>query len=110
MAKKSEGFLRMELKGVVRNTHENYPIRFDYSEKSGIAFLVGCTLVAKKKVGDEKTIERRMNFRAFGDNAEQLAHIQDGDYIHIAGEYEMQKNEKDGKWYPIVTVDKVIDA
>jgi hypothetical protein len=49
-----------------------------------------------------------MDIRAFNEHAEALAHVSDGTEITVVGEYGLQKSEKDGRYYPIVTVDEVI--
>jgi hypothetical protein len=98
----------MELKGTVKDAHENFPIRFDVSD-NGNSFLIGARMHMTKKVGNNE-VEQRMDIRAFGEVAESLAHIQDGDHIHVKGDYGLQKSNKDGKWYPIVTVTEVVEA
>lgn len=98
----------LDLKGTVQDTHEKFPIRFDISDK-GTPFLIGAKFVAKKAIGDGKEIENRIDLRAFGEQAEALAHLQDGSPIHVTAEYGMQKG-KDDKWYPIATVIEVIEA
>jgi hypothetical protein len=97
----------LELKGTVHDSHEKFPIRFDFSEKN-TAYLIGARFVAKKEVNGN-TIENRIDIRAFGEQAEALAHIQDGSDIHVIAEYGMQKG-KDDKWYAIATVIEVIEA
>jgi hypothetical protein len=102
-------YMQMVIKGIAQDAHPNFPIKFDYGQ-SGTAFLVGCRVVANVPTSGGKTIEKRMDIRAFGDVAEQLAHLSDGMEIEIKGTYDMQQNKKDNKWYPIVTVDEVISA
>jgi hypothetical protein len=98
---------QLELVGTVHDAHANFPIRFDFSE-NGTAFLIGAKFVAKKKVGN-KEIENRIDLRAFGEEAEALAHLQDGAKVHVIAEYGMSKG-KDDKWYPVATVTQVIEA
>jgi len=104
-------YQRMELKGVARDAHESFPIRFDYSDKN-TAFFIGCKVESNIEYPNGDTFPRDMEIRAFGETAESLAHVQAGDEITVAGRYEMKKVEKDGKtrYYPIVTVDTVIEA
>jgi hypothetical protein len=51
-----------------------------------------------------------MDIRAFGDMADQLAHVQDGDEISVEASYDMQKSNKDDKYYPVATVTEIISA
>jgi hypothetical protein len=100
--------MTMTISGIAKDTHEKFPIRYDVSEK-GNSFFIGCTMeVPIETNGGGFT--KRMNIRAFGEEADALAHIQEGDEITIKGSYDQQKSDKDGKWYPIVTVTEVISA
>lgn len=100
----------MEAKGIARDAHQKFPIRFDFSEKDGSAFFIGCRIEAKEDIGGGKTIDKKMDIRAFGDVATELAHVTDGMEIHIKGSYGLQKSTKDGNWYPILNVDEVVSA
>jgi hypothetical protein len=103
-------FINVELKGTAKDAHQNFPIRFDYSEKNNSAFLIGCKVEAEVEIGGGKTITKRMDIRAFGEVAEALAHIADGTPIHVKGSYDMQKSTKGDQWFPVVTVLEVIEA
>jgi hypothetical protein len=98
---------RMIIKGTARDAHEKFPIRFDYSEK-GNAFFIGCRVEAEVTLSNGNTITKKMDIRAFNEHAEALAHVSDGTEITVVGEYGLQKSEKDGRYYPIVTVDEVL--
>lgn len=100
--------LFMEIIGTAKDAHERYPIRFDYSE-SGSAYFNGCRVEANVKLSNGQTITKRMDVRAFGEIAEQLAHVSDGTEIHVKGEYGQQKGN-DGVYRPIVTITEVISA
>ena len=102
-------FFRLEVKGIAKDAHEKFPIKFDYGQSGG-AYLVGCRLTANEDIGNGKTVEKRIDMRAFGEVAESLAHLQDGMEIHVKGSYGLQQSQKDQKWYPILTVDEVIEA
>jgi hypothetical protein len=102
-------FFNVHLKGKVVDAHEKFPIRFDYSE-NGKAFLIGARFVAEIPTNNNSTIRKEINLRAFEEVAEQLAHVTSGAELEVMGSYDMQKSEKDGKWYPIVTVREVIKA
>lgn len=104
----AEQFLRMEVKGIIKDSHANFPIKFDVSD-SGTSYLIGAKVHATKKINGGKEIEQRMDIRAFGEVAEALAHLQDGDSVHLSGEYGLQKG-KDDKWYSILTIDTIIEA
>ena|SRR5437764_11694373 len=101
--------MNMVIEGIAKDTHTNFPIRYDVSE-NGNSFFIGCTVEAEIQTGSGNTITKRMNIRAFGEKADALAHIQDGDAISIEASYDMQKSQKDGKYYPIATVIEVINA
>lgn len=102
-------FIKVILKGTARNANERFPIRFDYSEKSGEAFFIGCRVEAQGQGSNGGTFTNRMDVRAFGEVAEQLAHVIDGMSVHLEGTYGMNKG-KDEKYYPIVTITEVIEA
>lgn len=109
MAKKDNGgIFRVELKGTIRDCHEKFPIKFAYSEK-GTAYLIGCRVHVLVSLGNGKDIERRIEVRAFGEVAEELAHVADGSEVHVFGTYE-EKQGKDEKWYPVVTIDEIVEA
>jgi hypothetical protein len=101
--------MNMIIEGIAKDTHANFPIRYDVSE-NGNSFFIGCTVEADIATGSGNTITKRMNIRAFGEQADALAHIQDGDPISIEATYDMQKSQKDGKYYPIATVINVVNA
>lgn len=101
------GFLTMEAKGVAKDCHENFPIRFDYSETNGTAFFIGCRVHAEVELNNGQVIDKRMDIRAFGDVAEELASVTEGTEIHVKGDYGQTKG-KDGKYYPILTVTEVL--
>jgi hypothetical protein len=100
-------FLRMEIKGVAKDAHERFPIKFDYGQ-SGIAYFTGCKAEATIEVGGGKTITNRMDIQAFGEVAEELAGVIDGTEIHVKGTYGQRKSGD--RWYPVVTVDEVISV
>lgn len=99
----------MVIEGIAKDSHANFPIRYDVSE-SGNSFFIGCTIEVEVPLNGGNNITKRMNIRAFGEVADSLAHIQDGDAIEIVGSYDMQKSQRDGKYYPIVTVTEVVSA
>lgn len=101
----SDQFIKMELKGIAKNISDKFGIKFAYSP-SGTAYFNGCRLVANVAVGS-KTVEQRFDIRAFGDAAETLAAVTEGDEIHVYADYGMQKG-RDEKWYPIATITEVI--
>lgn len=101
--------LIMTATGIAKDTHEKFPIRYDVSE-NGNSFLIGCTVEAEIVTTTGNTITKRINIRAFGDQADSLAHIQSGDEISIKGSYDMQKSQRDNKYYPILTVTEVVSA
>lgn len=105
----SEFFIDMNIKGIAKDAHEKFPIRYDVAE-TGNSFFVGCRVEAEAKLDSGAVITRRMDIRAFGEQADALAHIQDGDVIEVKCTYDMQKSNKDGKYYPIATVKEVISA
>lgn len=101
-------FITVELKGTAKDAHANFPIRFDYGE-SGTAFLIGCKIEAQISTQSGSTITKRLDVRAFGEVAEALAHIADGTPVHVKGSYDMQKSKQD-QWFPVVTIQEVIEA
>lgn len=104
--KKPEEFITVELKGIARDAHKKFPITFDYGA-SGNAYLIGCKVHASKDVNG-KTFENRIDIRAFGEVAEELAGLADGSAVHIKGEYGL--NKVNDAYYPIVTVTEVISV
>ena len=101
--------MNMIIEGIAKDSHEKFPIRYDVAE-SGDSFFIGCTVEAEIETSGGKTITKRMNIRAFGEQADALAHIEDGYPIEVECTYDMQKSQKDGKYYPIATVINVINA
>jgi hypothetical protein len=101
-------FINMELKGTAVDAHQNFPIKFDYSE-NGNAYLIGCKVEAQIETSNGGTITKRMDIRAFGEEAEALAHITNGHQIHVKASYDMQKSKND-QWFPVATVREVIEA
>jgi hypothetical protein len=101
-------FITVELKGTAKDAHANFPIRFDYAE-SGTAFLIGCKIEAVVDIGNNKTITKRLDIRAFGEVAEALAHIADVTPVHVKGSYDMQKSKQD-QWFPVITISEVVEA
>lgn len=99
-------FIKVEIKGTAKDAHERFPIRFDVSA-NGLAYFNGCRVQTEKDINGN-TITDRIDIRAFGDVAEQLAAVSDGVEIHVKGDYGKVKNKKDGKYYEIVTVTEVI--
>jgi hypothetical protein len=102
-------FMDLHIKGTAKDAHEKFPIRYDISEK-GSSFFIGCRVEAEVTLDNGTTITKRMDIRAFAEVADQLAHIQDGDQIEVKASYDMQKSQKDGKYYPVATVTEVISA
>lgn len=102
-------FIEMKIKGIAKDAHEKFPIRYDISD-SGNSFFVGCRVEAEDTLDNGTKITRRMDIRAFGEQADSLAHIQSGDEIEIVCSYDMQKSNKDNKYYPIATVKEVVSA
>lgn len=102
-------FIEMHIKGTAKDAHEKFPIRYDVSE-NGNSYFVGCRMEADVAVGNNKTVTKRMDIRAFGEYADALAHVQDGDEIEVKCTYDMQKSTKDDKYYPVATVIEVISA
>lgn len=106
-------FQREHLRGVVADAHENFKLRFDYSQ-NGVAFLIGVKIVSTIELPNGKTTTREADIRAFGDMAEQLAHIQVGDEIEIKGAKDFRvvedKNGGKNRYFPIVTVDEIVFA
>jgi hypothetical protein len=101
-------FINMTIKGIAKDAHEKFPIRYDVSE-SGSSFFVGCRVEAEVEINGNM-ITKRMDIRAFKEQADELAHIQDGDEVELLCSYDMQKSQKDGKYYPVATVLEVIKA
>jgi hypothetical protein len=101
--------MSMVITGVAKNAHENFPIRYDVSDSGG-SFFIGCRVEVSVKLTNGSEITKRMDIRAFGDQADQLAHIQDGDEISVKASYDMQKSQKDSKYYPVATVTEIISA
>lgn len=99
----------MDIIGTATDCHERFPITFAYSA-NGTAYFNGCRVEAKVDLSNGQSITKRMDVRAFGEVAEALAHVQAGIEIHVRGEFGQQKNEKDGKYYPVVTITEVISA
>lgn len=102
-------FINMNIKGIAKDAHEKFPIRYDVSE-NGQSFFIGCRVEAEIALDNGKTITKRMDVRGFGDVADELAHVQDGDEVELVCSYDMQKSQKDGKYYPIATVLEVVNA
>jgi hypothetical protein len=101
--------INMVIAGIAKDTHEKFPIRYDVSE-TGNPYFIGCTIEAKITTSKGSTFTKRMNIRAFGDQADELAHITEGSELEVLCSYDMQKSERDGKYYPIGTVLEVISA
>jgi hypothetical protein len=105
----SDQFMRLEVKGIAKDAHERYPIKFDYSE-NGNAYFQGCRVHATEDIGNGKTIPKRIDVKAFGEIAEQLAHLADGMEVHLKGSFQKQKSDRDGVWYDLLVVEEVIEA
>jgi hypothetical protein len=103
-----EQFFKVEIKGVAKDAHERFPIKFDYGE-SGTAYFVGCKAEAVKTINGTN-VTNRIDIQAFGNVAEELAGVMDGTDIHLFGEYGQKKNTKDGKYYPVVTITEVVSV
>jgi hypothetical protein len=101
--------MTMIISGIAKDTHEKFPIRYDVSE-NGNPFFIGCTMEVPVEKDGKLLFTKRMNIRAFGEQADELAHVSDGMEITIKGSFDQQKSDKDGKYYPIVTVAEVISA
>lgn len=101
--------MTMTISGIAKDTHEKFPIRYDVSN-SGISFFIGCTVEVPVEKDGKTLFTKRMNIRAFGDQADELAHVADSMEITVKGDYDTQKSDKDGKYYPILTVREVISA
>lgn len=101
-------FVNAEVKGIAKDAHEKFPIRFDYSE-AGNAFFNGCRVEATIDISNGRTITKRMDIRAFGEIAEALAHVQDGTPVHVKGSLDQNKG-KDDKYYPVLTVTEIVEA
>lgn len=102
----TEQFILMELKGIAKDAHERFPIKFDYGQ-SGVAYFTGCKVEATINVGG-KDITNRMDVQAFGDVAEELAGVSDGLEVHVKGTYGQRKSGE--RWYPVVTIQEVISV
>lgn len=101
----AEQFIRMIIKGEAKNIHERFPITFDYGQ-SGTAYFNGCRVESTEQRGQVE-ITNRMDVQAFGAVAEELASVVEGSIVHLEGSYGQRKG-RDEKWYPVVTIDKVI--
>lgn len=99
-------FLKMEIKGIAKDAHEKFPIKFDYSA-GGVAYFNGCRVEATEKLPNGQEITKRMDIQAFRDVAEELASVSDGSEIHVKGSFGQRKG-KDDKYYDVVTVDEII--
>lgn len=100
--------IEMIITGIAKDAHEKFPIKYDVSE-SGTSFFIGCRVEATVEINGNQ-ITKRMDIRAFGQEADELAHVQDGDLISVKATYDMQKSQKDGKYYPIATVKEILSA
>lgn len=105
----SDDIFQLELKGIVRDANEKFQIRYDISD-GGTPFLIGARLWATKELENGKEIDRNIDLKAFGDVANELAHIQDGDYIHVKGELGLQKSKNSDRYFNVCFIDEVIDA
>jgi len=101
--------MTMTISGIAKDTHEKYPIRYNVSDE-GVSYFVGCTMEVPVEKDGKVLFTKRMNIRAFNEQADDLAHVTDGTEITIKGIYDTVKSNKDGKYYPVVTVTEVINA
>lgn len=101
-------FMEMIIEGTARDAHERFPITYNVSQ-GGTPYFNGCRVEALIQTQSGQTITKRMDIRAFGDLADQLAHVTDGTPISVKGSYDMNK-ANDGKYYPVLTVSEIIFA
>ena len=104
--KAQENFIRMEIRGIAKDAHEKFPIKFDYAA-NGIAYFTGCNVQVTFQGENGNSFTQKMDVQAFREVAEELASVSDGCLVHLKGSYG-KKKAKDGKYYDVMTVDEII--
>lgn len=102
----SQQFFKVEIKGVAKDAHEKFPIKFDYGQ-SGTAYFTGCKAEVTENINGTD-ITNRIDIQAFGNVAEELAGVMDGSEIHLFGKYGQRKSKD--KWFPVVTITEVVSV
>lgn len=104
-----EGYFNVEIAGTAEDTAKNFPITYKESDGKKSSVFYGCTLKVEKDIGSGNTARTFMQIVAFGDVADQLSVVEEGDFVKAKGDYRMKKNPNNGKYYPQVVVTEVID-
>jgi hypothetical protein len=105
----SDQFMKMEVKGIAKDAHEKFPIKFDIGQ-SGVAYFTGCKVETTETTESGVTITKRIDVQAFREVAEELAGVYDGAEIYVKGDFVLRPDKDKKNWYPTLNITEVVSV